>query len=136
MAGSRKDVIEAGRWLSRERAKRGRKCSTGLVARLATLYANRRGYDGRIHQQQLSDLENATESRGPGKLQPWWRYVREIFENGDVDAAAGAWAAPLTEADRVEPETLLIVTLGGERVGRIVWESRGPGREPMATTES
>ncbi len=128
MAGSRSDVIEAGRWLSIERAKRGRICSTGLVARLATLYANRRGYDGRIHQQQLSDIENTTENRGPRKLQPWWRYVREIFENGDIDAAAGALATPLTEADRVEPDTLLIVTMNGERVGRIVWESSRPAR--------
>ena len=118
MAGN--DVIEAGLWLSRERAKRGRRCSTVLVARLATLYANRRGYDGRIHQQQLSDIENASQGRGPRKLQPWWRYVREVFENGDIDAAAQAWAAP-PEAGRIDQEELLIVTARGDRVGRIVW---------------
>jgi hypothetical protein len=128
MTGSKREVLEAGRWLADQRSRRGRKCSTGLVARLATLYANRRGHDGRIHQQQLSSLENAAESRGPGKLQPWWRYVREIFENGDIDAALGAYEAPLTEADRVEPEELLITTTDGKVVGRIVWASLSGSR--------
>lgn len=126
MAGAKREVLEAGRWLAGQRARRGRKCSTGLVARLATLYANRRGHDGRIHQQQLSDLENASESRGPRKLQPWWRYVREIFENGDIDAALGAYETPLTEADRVEPEDLLITTRDGVLVGRILWAAPTP----------
>lgn len=121
MANSKQDLIDAGHWLAAQRARRGRKCSTGLVARLATIHANRNGYEGRIHQQQLSDVENASPERGPRKLQPWWRYVREVLESGVVDAALGTDEAPLAESDRIAPEELFITTRDGERVGRIVW---------------
>lgn len=113
-------MLQAGAWLKAERAKRSDRCSTGKIAALATVLARRQGDPITIHQQQISDIENATEDRGPKKLQPWFRYVRALVDTGQLDEALTAMDAPVPA--ELPGNTYLIQTASGEVVGRIVWE--------------
>ena len=119
MANGKADVIEAGRWLAAQRAELG--ASSMLVARMATLIANRQGDPVKIHQQQISDIENATEDKGPRSLRPWFRYVRAAFDSGviaDALGKAGPAGAP------AGAETYYIHSAAGEIVGRLTWFAR------------
>jgi hypothetical protein len=111
----KKDVIEAGRWLSEHRAELG--ASSMLVARMATLLANRQGDPVKIHQQQISDIENAGPDKGPRSLRPWFRYVRAAFDSGLIADALGM---PAPDADQgPRDETFYIQSESGEIVGRL-----------------
>ena len=89
-----------------------------LVARMATLIANRQGDPVKIHQQQISDIENATEDKGPRSLRPWFRYVRAAFDSGVIADALGK-APPAGEPPA--DETYYIQSATGEIVGRLTW---------------
>ena len=111
----KKDVIEAGKWLSERRAELG--ASSILVARMATLLANRQGDSVKIHQQQISDIENAGPEKGPRSLRPWFRYVRAAFDSGLIADALGK---PVVESDDApRDETFYIQSESGEIVGRL-----------------
>ena len=119
MKGSKSEVIKAGKWLATQRAKLG--ASTTLVARMATLLANRQGDPVRIHQQQISDIENATSEKGPQSLRPWFRYVRAAFDSGLIADALGVGdsngeSSKSADAD----ETFFIQNSAGDIVGRLV----------------
>lgn len=106
MTGGRDAVIQAGAWLAAERAKRGPRCSTRLIAILATILARRDGNDITIHQQQLADIETATPDKGPTKLQWWFKYVRKLIDEGDLDdmmreAWADSYVSPVRFAERL-----------------------------------
>jgi hypothetical protein len=125
MAGTKEDVIEAGKWLARERAQRGERCSGTFVAALATALARKQGDPIIIRQQQLSDIENATLDRGPKKLPAWWRYVRALVDGGDLDdtldASKKGAERPPADAESMG-QVFTIHAPGGEVVGQIVWE--------------
>lgn len=111
----KKDVIEAGKWLSEQRSELG--ASSILVARMATLLANRQGDPVRIYQQQISDIENAGPEKGPRSLRPWFRYVRAAFDSGLIADALGK---PAPDADQgPRDEVLYIQSESGEIVGRL-----------------
>ncbi|MGQ0560221.1 MAG: hypothetical protein ACT4OE_11700 [Sphingosinicella sp.] len=114
MARDRRDVIEAGRWLRSQREALG--ASTALVARFATLIANRQGDAVTIYQQQLSEIENATRARGPKSLRPWFRYVRAAFDSGTIADALGKGRA---QAGPVGDRTLFVHDEEGRVVGRL-----------------
>lgn len=118
MAGSKSDVLEAGKWLAKQRAEHG--VSTKLVASMATQIANQQGDPVKIHQQQLSDIENATEDKGPATLRPWFRFVRAAFESGLIAEAAGS----KTVASLTDSESFLVQSPSGEIVGRLTWYRR------------
>ena len=120
MKNSKSDVIKAGKWLAAERAGLG--ASTTLVARMATLLANRQGDPVRIHQQQISDIENATRDKGPQTLRPWFRYVRAAFESGLIADALGVGTGG-PEKGEVD-ETFYIQNESGDIVGRLTWFAR------------
>ena len=113
----KKAVIEAGRWLSAKRAELG--ASSVLVARMATLMANRQGDPVKIHQQQISDIENAGPEKGPRSLRPWFRYVRAAFDSGLIADALGK--APIDAPDGPRDEVFYIQAASGEIVGRLTW---------------
>jgi hypothetical protein len=117
----KRDVIEAGRWLSERRAELG--ASSILVARMATLVANRQGDPVKIHQQQISEIENAAPDKGPRSLRPWFRYVRAAFDSGLIADALGK-SPPETE-ERPRDEVFYIQSESGEIVGRLTWFARG-----------
>ncbi|WP_114954487.1 hypothetical protein [Sphingosinicella terrae] len=119
MANGKADVLEAGRWLAEKRSEIG--ASSMLVARMATLIANRQGDPVKIHQQQISDIENATEDKGPRSLRPWFRYVRAAFDSGVIADALGK-ARP--EGEATADETYYIQSATGEIVGRLTWFAR------------
>src|SRR6187401_873054 len=96
----KKAVIEAGRWLAERRAELG--ASSMLVARMATLVANRQGDPVKIHQQQISDIENAGSEKGPRSLRPWFRYVRAAFDSGLIADALGIAPTETPEGPREE----------------------------------
>lgn len=121
MSDRKEAVLEAARWLSRKRTELG--ASSMLVARMATLIANRQGDPVRIHQQQISDIENATEDKGPRSLRPWFRYVRAAFDSGLIADALGKSHA---QAETSGEETYYIQSASGEVVGRLTWFAR-PG---------
>ncbi len=124
---SKRKLIAAGHWLKAERRRTG--ASAGLVARMATLVAQRDGDPVRIHQQQISDIENATEDRGPRALRPWFRHVRAAFDSGLIDAAlgTGTGSLPHIEAEALEPGAVYdIVDAGGLPVGRLTWFGTRP----------
>ena len=112
----KKAVIEAGRWLSAKRAELG--ASSMLVARMATLVANRQGDPVKIHQQQISDIENAGPEKGPRSLRPWFRYVRAAFDSGLIADALGK---PGTVSEGPKEEVFYIQSASGEIVGRLTW---------------
>jgi hypothetical protein len=114
------EVLAAGQWLAARRAELG--ATTMLVARMATLIANRQGDPVRIYQQQISDIENATELKGPRTLRPWFRYVRAAFDSGVIADALGKPAE--TEHKGVQDETFYIQSASGEIVGRLTWFAR------------
>ena len=125
MAGNRSEVLAAGKWLAERRASLG--ASAMLVARMATLLANRQGDPVKIFQQQLSDIENATADRGPRSLRPWFRYVRAAFDSGLIADALGLPEAPAAEA--VESDRTYFIQDGaGEIVGRLVLFGRPAAR--------
>ncbi|WP_129794230.1 hypothetical protein [Sphingosinicella sp. CPCC 101087] len=113
------DVIEAGRWLLERRAELG--ASSMLVARMATLLANRQGDPVKIHQQQISDIENARPDKGPRSLRPWFRYVRAAFDSGLIADALGKATG---EGEGPGEETYYIHSASGEVVGRLTWFAR------------
>jgi hypothetical protein len=124
----RAELLEAGKWLRAKRQETG--ASTLLVARLATLLANRQGDPVRIHQQQLSEIENARPGRGPLRLRPWFRHVRAAFDSGLIADALGTQSsgtpAKLSE-DPVERTYSIVDDATGEVVGRLNWFGRvGP----------
>jgi hypothetical protein len=114
------EVIEAGRWLSERRDELG--ASSMLVARMATLLANRQGDPVKIHQQQISEIENARPDKGPRSLRPWFRYVRAAFDSGLIADALGKAPAEAEEGPR--EETYYIQSASGEIVGRLTWFAR------------
>jgi hypothetical protein len=118
MAGNKTELLEAARWLAERRAELG--ASTTLVASMATLIAGRQGDTVKIHQQQISDIENATEDKGPKGLRPWFRYVRAAFDSGLIADALGK---ATSDDGRTAPvdETFFIHNAAGEIVGRITW---------------
>jgi hypothetical protein len=116
----KKEVIEAGRWLAKRRAELG--ASSMLVARMATLVANRQGDPVKIHQQQISDIENAGAEKGPRSLRPWFRYVRAAFDSGLIGDALGK--APIDATDGPHDEVFYIQSATGEIVGRLTWFGR------------
>ncbi|MGZ8281742.1 MAG: hypothetical protein ACXWUN_02175 [Allosphingosinicella sp.] len=120
MANGKTEVIAAGEWLSGRRAELG--ATTLLVARMATLIANRQGDPVTIHQQQVSDIENATADKGPRSLRPWFRYVRAAFDSGVIADALGKSDAAGSEGAR--DETFYIQSSSGEIVGRLTWFAR------------
>ena len=115
------EVIEAGQWLAERRSALGASCQ--LVANMATLIANRQDDPVKIHQQQVSDIENATEDKGPRTLRPWFRYVRAAFDSGVIADALGKSHKP-TAQDGGGDETYFIQSASGEIVGRITWFGR------------
>lgn len=120
MRNAKADVIKAGKWLTQERASLG--ASTTLVARMATLLANRQGDPVRIHQQQISDIENATRDKGPQTLRPWFRYVRAAFESGLIADALGVVTGGAEKGET--DETFYIQNEAGDIVGRLTWFAR------------
>jgi hypothetical protein len=133
----REEVIEAGRWLVRERRKRGgdKLCPQGLVAKLAQVRAFHLGERIKIAQQQISEIERSREDNevGPKKGLPlWWRHVVWLFESGEIDAAISdnAVAADRLEARAhvvgppEEGETYFVHDRNGEVVGRFVLMKR------------
>jgi hypothetical protein len=124
MAGNKAELIEAGAWLAGQRAALG--ASTTLVASMATLVANRQGDSVKIHQQQISEIENATEDKGPKGLRPWFRYVRAAFDSGLIADALGKSTADDARSPP-EDESFFIHNAAGEIVGRITWFGRGGG---------
>lgn len=116
----KKAVLEAGKWLSEKRGELG--ASSMLVARMATLVANRQGDPVRIYQQQISDIENAGPDKGPRSLRPWFRYVRAAFDSGLIADALGK--APPDDAEAPRDETFYIQSASGEIVGRLTWFAR------------
>lgn len=124
MAANKTELIEAGRWLAEARAGTG--ASTTLVASMATLIANRQGDTVKIHQQQISEIENATEDKGPKGLRPWFRYVRAAFDSGLIADALGQARADDAVRSPAD-ESFFIHNEAGEIVGRITWFGR-----PMA----
>lgn len=129
----RKDVIEAGRWIAKRRAELG--ATTLLVARMATLIANRQGDPVRIFQQQISDIENATPDKGPRSLRPWFRYVRAALDSGLVADALGKGGG---ETNPSGDEVYYIHSASGEIVGRLTWfgRPRAPGEWPQLQDDS
>ena len=119
MTDRKTEVLEAGRWLSRTRAELG--ASSMLVARMATLVANRQGDPVKIHQQQISDIENASQDKGPRSLRPWFRYVRAAFDSGLIADALGKSQAQTQAGGE---ETYYIHSASGEVVGRLTWFGR------------
>ena len=94
---------------------------------MATLVANRQGDPVKIFQQQISDIENATEDKGPKGLRPWFRYVRAGQIRPDRRRAG-------QEQSRRRPlpargdESFTIHNAAGEIVGRIAWFGHGGGK--------
>ena len=115
MPKDRKNVLEAGSWLRSQRKALG--ASTALVAKFATLIANRQGDPVIVYQQQLSDIENATETKGPKSLRPWFRYVRAAFDSGVIADALGR--GPVTRKEPAE-RTFFLHDEQGRVVGRVV----------------
>jgi hypothetical protein len=124
MAGNKAELIEAGAWLAEQRSALG--ASTTLVANMATLVANRQGDSVKIYQQQISDIENATEDKGPKGLRPWFRYVRAAFDSGLIADALGKAKADDARSPP-EDESFFIHNEAGEIVGRITWFGRPHG---------
>ena len=122
MADKKAAVLEAGRWLAAQRAELG--ATTMLVARMATLVANRQGDPVRIFQQQISDIENATVDKGPRSLRPWFRYVRAAFDSGLIADALGKASGDTPQEPR--DEVFYIQSESGEIVGRLTWFARPP----------
>ena len=117
MAGNRSEVLAAGKWLAERRAELG--ASAMLVARMATLLANRQGDPVKIFQQQISDIENAAGDKGPRTLRPWFRYVRAAFDSGLIADALGLPEAPSSDVPTGD-QTYFIQDKAGEIVGRLV----------------
>ena len=109
-------VAQAAEWLKQQRAELG--ASTTLVARMATLIANRQGDRVRIFQQQISDIENARPGKGPKTLRPWFRYVRQAFDSGVIAEALGR---PDPERRESRERTYYIQDEKGDTVGKIIW---------------
>jgi hypothetical protein len=124
MAGNKAELIEAGAWLAEAREALG--ASTTLVASMATLIANRQGDTVKIHQQQISEIENATEDKGPKGLRPWFRYVRAAFDSGLIADALGKGTADDAHSPPSD-ESFFIHNAAGEIVGRITWFGRPQG---------
>ena len=118
----KKAVIEAGKWLSAKRSEMG---ASSMLVRMATLVANRQGDPVKIHQQQISDIENAGPEKGPRSLRPWFRYVRAAFDSGLIADALGQ--VPTGTPDGPREETFYIQSASGEIVGRLTWFAGRPG---------
>lgn len=115
MKGGKAELLREAEWLRERRAALG--ASTKLVATMAQTVANRQGDPIRIYQQQISDIENATEDKGPAKLPGWFRYVRAAFDAGLIGDALSkdAEGAPVEREDK----TLFVYNAAGEIVGRL-----------------
>ncbi len=121
------DVTRAGDWLRSKRAALG--ASTTLVARMATLIANRQGDPVRIHQQQISDIENAAPGRGPRSLRPWFRHARAAFDSGLIaDALGRSETRSEPAAAGGEDRDYFVHDETGALVGRLTLFAQGSGR--------
>ena len=139
MGAGREDVAEAGRWLAGERLKRsyhGRPLSTSKLASFANDYIVAGQLPVKqLHQQEISNLENATLDRGPKRLQPWFQVLRRFIESGELDArlALERELAADESADgvvvKISEELVgrahtIVRTPDGKVVGEIVWRKK------------
>lgn len=115
MRGGKTEVLEAGAWLKERREALG--ASANLVAKMATLVANRQGDPVTVFQQQLAGIENATEDKGPAKLPSWFRYVRAAFDSGLIGDALGKQADG--EPAEKEDEIFYVHDAAGKVIGRL-----------------
>jgi hypothetical protein len=135
MAGRREEIVKIGKRLAAERTRRthrGKALSTTTLAELATRWIKERGLPvKKIHQQEISALENATLDKGPQRLVPWMMILMDFVEGGHLDkllAASNETPGVTVTADQVQERVSVVRDQDGNVVGSIVWE-------PQAATQ-
>jgi hypothetical protein len=138
MASGPEQVVELGRWLAAERTRRthrGETLSTPTLARMVNMHIDRAGLPvKKIHQQEISNLENASADKGPKRFQPWMQVLRDFIESGKLDELLAAAAGELDTlpkqgfvidfAEAYARRDVPVKTPDGRVVGHIVWDKQ------------